>query len=175
MPEREPWARQSHESRKAYTAFCIYKDLGPRERSLRETARRYYNTKTVTRRGQIGLWSSKYNWVERCKAYDEFIDEQRRQQALDEILEMAGRQAKEGTALQTLGAKILSHLMTNPDGTQKSQITGNVLDVVRALRTGAEIERLARGMPTAIVEEQGKERDMVVIQWRGEEEKAGAD
>jgi len=89
---------------------------------------------------------------------------------------MADRQAKEGTALQTLGARILSHLMTNPDGTPKPQITGNVLDVVRALRTGAEIERLARGMPTQIVEEQAAERDFLVIEWRGDgEENEGKD
>lgn len=168
MPEREAWERQPSESRKAYTAFCIYRDLGPRERSLIETARRYYLDRTRKRPVQVGVWSSKYNWVSRCKAYDEFIDEQRRQQALDEILEMAGRQAREGTQLQALGLKILQKISAQDP-------SGNVLDVVRALRTGAEIERLARGMPTAIVEEQGKERDMVVIEWRGEKEQSKAE
>ncbi len=163
MPDREPWERQPGETSKAYAAFCIYRNMGPRQRSLIETARCWYADKSRTRVGVIERWSAGHNWVERCKAYDEFIDEQRRQQALDEILEMAGRQAREGTQLQALGLRILQKISAQ-------EPSGNVLDVVRALRTGAEIERLARGMPTAIVEEQGKERDMVVIQWRGEEE-----
>lgn len=165
MPEREPWARQANETSRAYKAFSIYRDLGPRKRSLIEAARRYYQDKTRVKPIQVGVWSAKNNWVERCRAYDEFIDEQKRQKALDEILDMARRQAQEGTALQTLGARILSNLLAKGEG-----ITGNVLDVVRALRTGAEIERLARGMPTQIVEEQKKERDFLIIEWRGEGE-----
>lgn len=168
MPEREPWARQPGETPRAYSAFCIYRDLGLKERSLRETTRRYYEDKSRTSMARIGRWSSKYNWVERCRAYDEFLDERRRQKALDAILEMADRQAREGTALQTLGARILSSLLAKGEN-----ITGNVLDVVRALRTGAEIERLARGMPTQIIEEQERESDFLVIQWRGEGEEEG--
>lgn len=168
MIEREVWARQPGETSRAYSAFCIYRDLGPKERSLRETASRYYSNKTRTSIAQIGIWSGKHNWVERCRQYDEFIDEQKRQKALDEILEMAGRQAKEGTALQTLGARILGSLLAKGDN-----LTGNVLDVVRALRTGAEIERLARGMPTQIIEEQAPERDFLVIEWLGEGEEEG--
>lgn len=163
MPEREPWARQVGETSKAYQAFCIYRDLGPRERSIRETTRRYYQDKTRTSIGQISVWSVKYNWVNRCVAFDEFIDEQKRQKLLDDILEMADRQAREGTALQTLGARMLAGLLARGE-----DIGGNVLDIVRALRTGAEIERLARGMPTQIVEEQKAERDFLVIEWRGE-------
>lgn len=163
MIEREPWARQPGETSRAYSAFCIYRDLGPRHRSLRETARRYYQDKTRTKPVQIGVWSSKHNWVERCRQYDEFLDEQRRQEALNEILDMARRQAQEGTTLQHLGAKILEALLTNSDGSPKIRVSGNVLDAVRALRTGAEIERLARGMPTQIIEEQAPERDFLVI------------
>lgn len=169
MPEREAWARQPGETSRAYSAFCIYRDLGPRERSLREAASHYYSNKTRTSIAQIGIWSGRHNWVERCRQYDEFLDEQRRQKALDAVLEMADRQAREGTALQTLGAKILASLLAKGEN-----LTGNVLDVVRALRTGAEIERLARGMPTQIIEEQAPERDFLVIEWRGEgEEKEG--
>lgn len=169
MPEREPWARQPGETRRAFAAFCIYRDLGPRKRSHGQAAKRYYEGKARVYLGQIALWSSRYNWVERCRQYDEFVDEQRRQKALDAILEMADRQAREGTALQTLGARILSSLLA-----RGNEITGNVLDVVRALRTGAEIERLARGMPTQIIEEQAPERDFLVIEWRGESEEEEA-
>ena len=165
MPDREPWARQPGETSRAYKAFSIYRDLGPRHRSHRETAKRYYEGKSRVYLGQIAKWSSKYDWVARARAHDEFLDEQKRQKALDAILEMADRQAREGTALQILGARILSSLLAKGDN-----LTGNVLDVVRALRTGAEIERLARGMPTQIVEEQKAERDFLVIEWHGEGE-----
>lgn len=164
MSDERAWERLPEETARAYKAFSIYRDMGPQKRSQRETAKCYYEAKNRLNRGQIDRWSVKFNWVQRCKLYDDFIDEQKRQQTLDEILDMATRQAKIGTAMQQLGATLLKGLMENPPK------AANTLDVVRLTRTGAEIERLARGVPTQIVEEQGKERDMVVIQWRGEKE-----
>lgn len=159
MEERKPWERQKGETRRAYLAFCCYRDLDPRERSQRKAADAYYKGKTKVYLGQISVWSSKYNWVKRCEAYDEYLDELKRQADLEALLEMSARQAQIGQDMQDLGNKGLQErLQARKIGEM------NTLDIVRLTRTGAEIERLARGMPTQIVEEQGKiERDFIII------------
>jgi len=63
--EREP-----KETNKAYGAFCIYRDLGP-ERSLAKAAETYYGSSKNL--AQIGLWSRKFDWVERARAFDDWL------------------------------------------------------------------------------------------------------
>ena len=168
MEDRKSWERRKGERSKAYSAFCLYRNLGPRGRSLTEAASLYYATKGKPKVYQLKRWSVRYNWVERCEAFDDFIDEQKRQKYLDDQLKMADRQASLGCKLQELGEAMLDDLLV-----KKETVKGNILDIVRSLRTGTEFERLGRGAPTQIVEEQGKERDVVVIQWRGEKEEEG--
>jgi hypothetical protein len=44
--------------------------------------------------GKIGLWSRKYQWVERAAAWDRIVDQRLREKQLDEIERMAKRQAQ---------------------------------------------------------------------------------
>jgi hypothetical protein len=78
-PERLP-----DESARAYRAYCYYRDLGP-SRSLDKAWERYRsrsdrgkNRKSARRPGHWGVWSHKFSWVSRAEAYDDQIDEQRR-------------------------------------------------------------------------------------------------
>lgn len=168
MEERKPWERQPKETLRAFAAFCIYRDMKPGKRSLRETARRHYEDKSKLNVTQVKRWSSRYRWVERCKAYDDYVDEQKRQVDLEAMLEMSERQARLGSKLQELGALILDDLVERAKGGNVITTKHPVLDTVRSLRTGAEIERLARGVPTQIVEEQ-KEEDVLIVKLEGKE------
>lgn len=78
-PERLP-----DESARAYSAFCIYRDLGPdrsldlaweRRRALSEHGKA---SGSARRPGHWAAWCQKYKWVERAEAYDDSIDEARR-------------------------------------------------------------------------------------------------
>lgn len=143
MLEREAWARQPGETSRAYAAFCIYRDMGPK-RGLRETARRYYRDKSRTKPGQIEVWSVKWNWVARCEAWDDFQDRLARERQTEEIQAMRDRQAKLGVAMQSVAGLGLQEFAP-------SEATGH--EIVRLAAEGTKIERLARGEVTEIVEE----------------------
>jgi len=143
MPEREAWARQPGETSKAYAAFCVYRDMGPK-RGLRETGRRYYEHKIRTNLAQIGKWSSKWNWVARCQAWDDHQDALARERQTQEIQEMRGRQTRLGVAMQGKAAQGLQAF-------DPLEATGH--EITRLAAEGTRIERLARGEVTEIVEE----------------------
>ena len=72
-----PWDRLPSETPKSYKAFLAYVALGAR-RSVREAARQYHaktkpsGEELTTVNGWL-TWSSKYKWVSRCLARDEWI------------------------------------------------------------------------------------------------------
>jgi len=70
----KPWERlkAKKESSKAYEAFCIYRDLG-QTRSCEQVSKEVAKNAHHIRR-----WSSRYNWVERAAAYDDYIAEKQR-------------------------------------------------------------------------------------------------
>ena len=72
MPQQHPiWNKQQSETPKAYAAFCIYRNMSPAERSYQKTHDIFYG-KSKANLGQIEVWGSKYNWVARAAAYDQY-------------------------------------------------------------------------------------------------------
>jgi hypothetical protein len=66
--------RSDGETSKAYAAFTIYRDMGV-SRSLEKTAAEFYPVIDSSQshhrnKNQLGVWSKKYNWVDRCRDYD---------------------------------------------------------------------------------------------------------
>jgi hypothetical protein len=76
--------RSDGETSKAYAAFTIYRNMGV-SRSLKATTEKYYsaecpsNVRRAKGMRHIEEWSSKYNWVARCKDYDADREQERRQ------------------------------------------------------------------------------------------------
>lgn len=89
----EVWERQTGESSKAYAAFCIYRDLGA-ERSIERVRREFAERGRKISAKFLGRWSSKYDWVERARAYDDYLDRIRREAKEKEILEITERYGK---------------------------------------------------------------------------------
>jgi hypothetical protein len=81
----EPWDRQKGESRQAFEAFGVYRDLGL-HRSLVRTAQELGKNKAL-----ISRWSAKWRWVARVDAWDHEV--QRRED--EEMLREAERKAVE--------------------------------------------------------------------------------
>jgi hypothetical protein len=71
--------RSDGETAKAYAAFTIYRDMGV-SRSLKATTEKYYsaecpsNVRRAKGMRHIEEWSSKYNWVDRCRDFDRDIE-----------------------------------------------------------------------------------------------------
>ena len=150
---REPWERHKGESSKAYHAFCIYRDLGPK-RSLKRAAEVYYNTKSRVNLGQIKLWSSKYLWVARCEAWDDYQDELARERQTQEIQEMRERHAGQGRMVSDVSGAVIAEWGRRVQkrgglaGLKAEEVKALLPWATRAQKIGHHEERLARGEPT---------------------------
>lgn len=135
--------RLPDESSKAFEAFSHYKNLGI-ERTI-ELAWKRYSKSDRTVPGYFKQWSSDYNWVERSRAYDEFVDAQARKKlesdAIKQRAEMLKRHALTGKVLQQKGVQYLEK-----SGIDKSS------DAVNAIKTGITIERQSSGLPEYLME-----------------------
>jgi len=86
-PQRQPWEKLPEETPSAYTAFCIYRDLG-RSRSLDQVALQISEkakTRNRPKTGHITLWSRDNRWKERALAWDTYQDETYRQAKEEEL------------------------------------------------------------------------------------------
>ena len=80
MPDRQPWERRKGESRKAYDAFCCYRDLDA-TRSGAIVAKALGKSETLIER-----WSARWGWVERAHAWDDHAAAIASDRALDAAL-----------------------------------------------------------------------------------------
>ena len=138
--EKQAWDRQPGESSKAYAHFCIYREMGP-DRSVRKMSD-LGECKAVV--GQLWRWSSRWNWVERCKRYDDHLEYQDRVQQEKERREMHKRHAKIAVLGQNIVVREMESLLA------KAQKDGHMTasDVARLMDVTVKVERLARGEPT---------------------------
>ncbi|MDP2326453.1 MAG: hypothetical protein Q8N51_20850, partial [Gammaproteobacteria bacterium] len=72
-----PWERQYGESRQAFRAFAIYRDMPPGHRSrdrvaarLKEEAGHPTGTERAPAWGRLTFWVERWDWVRRAEAYD---------------------------------------------------------------------------------------------------------
>jgi hypothetical protein len=140
--ETEEWDRQPFESMRAYSYFCLYRDTDQLERSVKKVAEKVGRSVRM-------MWdlSSKWDWLNRAEAYD--LHMQRLKLAAQEKarIEMAERQAREGTTLQNIAMGGVKNLLDQTGQVRKDvEITPSV--IARLLEVGVKIERLARGEPT---------------------------
>lgn len=164
-----PWEKQPEETPRAFGAFRVYRDLGPARRLL-ETHRRFLNepaAEVVNR--TIDNWSMKFLWAQRAAAFDIYTDAQRWREAqstyVEELREMAVRQARAAVFLQSKGVQALQQL-------DPAKLSANELlaYIIRA----SELERIARGLPREL-EDHAKNEIAVrfVDDWRGANERRG--
>jgi len=144
----EPWEKLSNETTKAYAAFCIYRDLGSERRIdkvLAVTGKR--------NRSSLIKWSSKYNWVERVQAYDQYLEELKRKEQEQAIIEMSRRHAELAVRMQDLIKARLEEIDVNALSPR---------DLATWLDIATKLERLSRGEPTSI--EKGETDEPIIIE-----------
>ena len=148
-PSAEPWEQMTGETVQQYEKFCAYRDMRyiapsatgdlprldfTRERSIRGLAR------------QLGLsrktlepLSARFQWVERCEAYDLYILRRLKEKGEAEILKMHENHA-------AIAAQMLKKAMRRLLTMQEEEIAAS--DMVRMVDVGVKIERLSRGEST---------------------------
>lgn len=70
LETKKPWQQWKDETDTAYHRFTLYLKMGP-ERSIRQVAEKLQKSSGYEK--HLRRWSSKYGWVERCKAYDDHL------------------------------------------------------------------------------------------------------
>jgi hypothetical protein len=145
--EKQPWDRQPGETSRSYELFSIYRNLGP-QRSLPKAKASSETTPSLSRLKQH---CKKHNWVERCRAYDDYremqerVEEDKRREK--ERREMADRHAKIAVLGQNIVVKGVEKLLADMEQGKRDP---SASDLSRLLDVAVKVERLSRGVPTEI-------------------------
>lgn len=147
----ESWERIKHEQSKAFYYFTLYRDMGP-FRSLDKVYKNLDENKAISLR-QLEKYSSKYNWLERAQAYDDYLNKKKRESNETAILKMDKRQAEDYKNLQTAILQTINKMQEQPEDPEVKPLTPNktayFLDTCcRAYDRAAKGERLVRGETT---------------------------
>jgi hypothetical protein len=135
-----PWEQQAAESSRAFGAFCVYRDLGPR-RSLRAAAAAFYGRAAPALERQVDKWSRAFRWVERASAWDRHLDAEACKAQVEAQREMVERHVREARALQGKALERLRALRPEELGPA---------DLLRYIVEAAKLERLALGEPDTV-------------------------
>ena len=123
-----PWERQNNESEKAFSAFKAYLEMD--DRNVTELAKS---------RQLLVNWKQKYNWQERCIAWDKSLQEIEYKTAVKERKKMAKRHIAIAMSMQAKAVEAL----------QKIDVSKlNASEIIRLFDTAVKIERLSRGEAT---------------------------
>jgi len=141
--EKHDWDRQPHETSRSYELFCVYRNLGP-ERSLAKARESAEGIPSVAR---LKVLSRKWNWVERCQKYDDYLEHQDRLRQEKERHQMRERHAKIAVLGQNIAVKGLEKLLARVQEDEKAVAPA---DLTRLFDTSVKVERLSRGEPTEI-------------------------
>lgn len=85
--------RQPGESSKAWTAFTIYRDLLA-DRTIAGAWRKLTKRRRGDAPGRWDVWSRTFRWIERCAAYDLYLDGQVREAREKRMVDLAIRRAE---------------------------------------------------------------------------------
>jgi hypothetical protein len=136
LDDCQEWDRRFDlkETDSAYKYFCIYRDsssLTGERRSLRKTAEQ-----AGVKPSTLSVYANKYDWYDRVRAYDLFLEKSRRTRYEEELDKMYATHAKVGNSLIV---KAMKKLLNTPD----EMLTIN--DVIKLLDLGVKTERISRG------------------------------
>lgn len=151
-PNADKWERQKSESSKAYAAFCSYRDMGV-SRSLVKIVNIVYGESTEGKLSanlrQLSTWSSKYGWVVRVEAYDDYLEAKSRKEHELAIHKMVTEHAEAAVITRSKAMERIGLI-----GEDKlNELTPK--EALEYLKVAAELERKSRGAPDQIVEHGG--------------------
>ncbi len=134
----ESWERLAGETGAAFSAFCVYRDLGA-DRNIRKAVESAEKDEAVrAKRYKVWRnWSTAYRWRERAADYDKYI-ERLKQSELRKTIEAQGEKHREVTG------KMLDVVSKKLDTMNPAELTqGNVAEWVQ---TAIKAEREAAGL-----------------------------
>ena len=139
--EKHDWDRQPRETSRSYELFCVYRDLGS-GRSLTKARQSASGVPSIPR---LKVLSVRWNWVDRARKYDDYLEHQDRLQQEKERREMRKRHANIALLGQNIAVKAMEVLLTKVQSGEQGVAPA---DVTRLVDISVKVERLARGEPT---------------------------
>jgi hypothetical protein len=185
MPEPRPWERQEGESAKAFSAFEIYRRLGP-ARTVAEAWRQYWSLSGAHNAGEapprvmpyFSQWAVQWRWQERALAWDDDLAARARDEEEDRELERLRQEKEEelrqrqlmreeARAARTVGRRVLLRALQGIEVGQLDDL--NVPDLLpylqkaaTLLEVGQKLERLYSGEPTDVTRLENDLHDAVL-------------
>jgi hypothetical protein len=142
-----PWERQPGESQQAYARFLTYRNTPPGERALRRVG---VSQQLASR------WSSRWKWLSRCAAFDDWLFSANDALALRGVLTARMRGVRVGSELTEKASAALVTLKNDKL---------DASDVVLLAKTGIEIEREALGLDKASSDGGNNRGGTTVVLW----------
>ena len=148
----ELWDRQPEETHQSFQGFSTYRDLPPTTRSIPAAAAIHYEVPVATevQIRQLKEWSSRFMWVNRAAAWDEFVDKKAQAENLEDLLEVRRRHA-------TIARGFLDKAMIRLEDIDPDILAPS--DLARWLDVATRIEREAVGTVEAPLEDQDTEQE----------------
>ena len=125
----KPWERQKGESEKAYEAFTVYRDMETR-RTISAVVKQLEKSRCL-----IDRWKDRWEWTERVRLYDNFLEKQAKEKAVKDRKAMVDRQVKIAMQVQKKALEALEKLSVE-DMTPK--------DIKEYIKMATDLERLNR-------------------------------
>lgn len=154
------WGRQPREATNSWLAFRAYRDQGPERTLLGASKAMGMGVGTVTHIAKRWLWAK------RVGSWDEELDRRIIQAKVRLVEEMAHKQAQLGLEMQEKAREALWAI--RPYTEEYKEEDGRVIVIIKSnigakevaalAKIGSEIERLARGEPTEIIDIEGQAR-----------------
>jgi len=135
---RRSWSRLPTESRRAFSAFCLYRDSP--DRRLSNVAKGLNPPCSVP---NVSRWSAKHDWQRRAADYDSYVDEMNRQEMARSRTEIRKRRLQVARALEGLGSHALREWMQRVE--QKLPLNLSPETIAFLAKTAATLQEQALG------------------------------
>jgi hypothetical protein len=138
------WQRQPGEGPKAFGAFVVYRNLDPKERSLKRVVWECNRSISL-----IGRWSSRWDWVERAAEWDDYQEMRRLEARIEAKQRLDEEDLRIIRAARIQAIKALTEM--NPE-----QLAKNLKELRLWITQLINLERSIVGEPESVEERRQK-------------------
>lgn len=129
-------------------------------RTLKKASELYHNAIGSTAKPEstmrtLQTWSTKNAWIFRVEEYERELDKARQREAIRQVRLMRNRHISLAQEVQELATVELKKWLKKATDNDQAHVVA-VVDILKAMKTGVEVERAARGEPTEIHENRHK-------------------
>ena len=147
----DAWERQDRDTDASWTAFKIYRDLGPAERTIRRVTE---NPVVKARESTVRNWSNVNYWKDRVAEFDASIEAEMEITFADKRITAIDRRMALADKMQDVAEAQLKRWLADIEIGRSPQLTP--MEVAKLIEVSIKIQRLEMGQSTENVAIEGK-------------------